>query len=226
MYKRNGNGGAMPTSTIDRSETISVMVAAEQAALVSLAATLTSEQFSTPSLCTDWDVREVVVHAAAHIHGQQRDASVLAGYRTRPDDDLVAWLASPVKISRSRSARFRIFDAHVQLGELIIHHQDVLRSLGLSRAIPPDHLVTVLDFGFRRIGSLALAGARRRTRGLQVVATEPDWSWGRGAVLRGPAEAVLMATAGRSTAAQELTGEGVSVLLGRLSKNRGSTRRS
>ncbi len=149
------------------SQSVLEMVAAEQAAFAALVSTLDTEQFSVPSVCYGWDVRDVVVHAAAHIHGQQRNAGLLAEYRKRSDDDLVAWLASPVKVSRSPFKWFRDVDAHVQLGELVIHHQDVLRSLGRSRTIPAEHLRAVLDFGFRPLGSVALAGARRRSKGLQ-----------------------------------------------------------
>jgi uncharacterized protein (TIGR03083 family) len=216
VVQESGIGGVVDARTIDQIEPTRAMLAAEQAAFVSLASTLTAEQFSTPSLCKGWDVRDVVVHAAAHIHGKQRDASVIAEYRRRSDDDLVEWLASPVKNSRSRSARFRAFDAHVQLGELLIHQQDVLRPLGLTRVIPGDHVTKVLDFGFRRLGSAALAGARRRTRGLHVVATDQDWSFGQGADLRGAAEAILMVTAGRPIAETELTGSGTPILLGRV----------
>ncbi len=53
-------------------------------------------------------------------------------------------------------------------------------------------------------------------RSVRVVATDLDWSSGRGPEARGPAEAVLMCLAGRRGAARDLTGPGADVLARRL----------
>ena len=38
------------------------------------------------------------------------------------------------------------FGGQIALTDGLIHHQDILRSLGLQRTIPPERLVAVLDF--------------------------------------------------------------------------------
>jgi hypothetical protein len=57
--------------------------------------------------------------------------------------------------------------------------------------------------------------ARRRARGLRLGATDLGWSAGSGPELRGPAEPLLMAMAGRRGVAHELTGPGLAVLAAR-----------
>jgi hypothetical protein len=51
-------------------------------------------------------------------------------------------------------------------------------------------------------------------------ATDQDWSWGSGADLVGPSEALAMALAGRAAALDDLSGGGVDVLRGRLGGRR------
>ena len=59
-------------------------------------------------------------------------------------------------------------------------------------------------------------GAFRRIRGLRLVATDLDWSMGRGAEVSGPGEALLMAMAGRRDAVGDLAGPGLPVLAARV----------
>ena len=47
-------------------------------------------------------------------------------------------------------------------------------------------------------------------------ATDQAWSWGTGAELAGPSEALAMAVSGRSVALDDLEGEGVETLRARL----------
>ena len=155
---------------------------------------------------------------AAHIHGQQRDKAILEDYSERSDAEVIAWLESPPQESRARFARVRRLSGEVQRGELMIHQQDVRRALDLPRSIPTERVRAVLDFGLTSLGSLALAGARQRSKGLQLICPEADWTWGSGPELRGPLEAILMATAGRRIALSDLHGAGVTTLVERIDK--------
>jgi hypothetical protein len=51
---------------------------------------------------------------------------------------------------------------------------------------------------------------------LRFEATDIDWSWGHGPVVRGPGEALLMAMLGRKQAVLGLTGEGMATFSSRL----------
>jgi hypothetical protein len=53
-------------------------------------------------------------------------------------------------------------------------------------------------------------------RGLTLTATDLGWSSGRGPVVEGPGEALLMAVAGRRDAVGELSGPGQPTLAARI----------
>ena len=59
-------------------------------------------------------------------------------------------------------------------------------------------------------------GAYRRIPGLRVTATDMAWHAGYGPEVRGPAEAILLVTAGRSVALEDLSGPGVPALRRRM----------
>ena len=81
------------------------------------------------------------------------------------------------------------------------------------RAIPAERLVPALAFA----RFAPPIGAFWRARGLRLIATDVDWSGGRGPEVRGPGEALLMAIAGRRGAVEELDGPGQPTLAGRIS---------
>ena len=52
----------------------------------------------------------------------------------------------------------------------------------------------------------------KRELRVELVAADRDWRFGSGAMVEGPAEAIIMALAGRPVAS-DLEGEGVAILL-------------
>ncbi len=192
------------------------MIKDEQSEFVGLLQALPSSSWSRPSLCTGWTVRAVVIHSAAHIHNQQRDKAVLEESSERSDAELIEWLSSAPVESKAPSGRLRRLSSEIQRGELMIHQQDVRRALDMPRAIPTGRSTAVLDFALRRLGSFSLAFSRERSTGLRLISTESDWAWGSGPEVRGPLEALLMATAGRCPALDDLDGAGVATLAGRI----------
>jgi uncharacterized protein (TIGR03083 family) len=192
------------------------LVAAEQAEFAAMLRTLPREAWSTPSLCSKWSVRDVVIHTAAHIHDQQNDRAVISQYASRSEEALVAWLeSSPAEPTDSDYRARRLF-AEVQRGELMVHQQDVRRALGIPRVIPQERVQEVLAFSLQPIGSLGVAFGRERARGLRLMSTENVWTWGTGKDVSGSLEALLMTTAGRAVALEELDGPGVTVLADRM----------
>jgi hypothetical protein len=51
---------------------------------------------------------------------------------------------------------------------------------------------------------------------VRLIATDSDWSYGKGPEVRGPGEALLMVMAGRPAALRDLEGAGTSTLVARL----------
>jgi hypothetical protein len=58
--------------------------------------------------------------------------------------------------------------------------------------------------------------SRKDTHGLELVATDLDWRHGSGPEVAGPAEALLMAIAGRPDALGDLDGPGAPLLVERM----------
>ncbi|GIG64301.1 maleylpyruvate isomerase family mycothiol-dependent enzyme [Phytomonospora endophytica] len=194
----------------------------ERSDLADLLSTLTPAQWDAPTLCDGWRVRDVVAHVIGY------DEIGLLGALTRMakagfslDRANAATLATPREPAELLDALRRhltprgitaAFGGRIALLDCTVHHQDIRRPLGLPREIPPERLRHALGF-------LPLAyaiDAPRRIRGLRLVAEDIDWTHGDGPELRGTGEAVLMATAGRHRALDELTGDGVTVLAARI----------
>lgn len=186
--------------------------------------TLSAAEWQQPSLCPGWSVRDVVGHIASY--------------------DILSWPALLARFARSRFslsrcnqvgveearrltteqlvARLRAhavprgitagFGCAIALTDGLIHHQDIRRALGHPRAVPPERLVAALDFAPRARALPAPANLR----GLRVVATDLAWAHGTGPEVRGPAEALLVALAGRSQALADLDGPGLDTLAARL----------
>ena len=195
-------------------------IRAEQQSFAGLATNLSDEQLATPSLCAEWSVREVITHTAWHIHlrtipvlpvsemlpylrlgSDGYDARLMAQHAADRPDELAAWLSS--------SARYN----SPNLGELIIHQQDVRRALGIRRAVPDEQVLWLLGYMMTSIGNVQAGGKPRdRIAGLRVTATDLDWTRGDGPEVTGPGEAILLAAAGRAATLEELSGPGVAVL--------------
>lgn len=197
---------------------------AERADLVDLLASLTPAQWDSPSLCAGWRVRDVVAHMFSYdelnwaglvtrfVRGgillRRVNAVGVAAHAEHSPDDLLA-LARKHHQPRGLTAAF---GGKIALTDATIHHQDIRRPLGLPRQVPSDRLRIVLDFAL----TAPPIGASRRVRGLTLVATDLDWTTGKGPVVEGPAEALLMAIAGRRGVASELTGPGQPTMAERI----------
>ena len=97
--------------------------------------------------------------------------------------------------------------------EAVVHHEDMRRPVGARRVIPEGRLRVALTFLCRAPTG---TGANRRRRGLRLDATDIGWRLGTGPEVAGPAEALLLALAGRRVGLEALTGPGVAILGERL----------
>jgi uncharacterized protein (TIGR03083 family) len=185
---------------------------------------LTPEQWESPTLCDRWRVRDVVAHTMSYegmsfgalatrfLEGRLQtdrinELAVAEMSDTTPEEliDMIRRYAEPSGLGAG-------FGGRIALTDNMIHQQDIRRVLGIPRAIAPERLLVALDFA--RWAPL-IRGAWR-ARGVRLVATDVDWSLGRGAEVRGPGEAMLMVMAGRPDALRELSGPGLPTLTSRL----------
>ena len=206
------------------------MVDAERAEFSDLADSLTPSQWDTQSLCTAWKVRDVVAHVtqgATTGAGESMKQMLKYGFRINkllreeaqkagaaPTDELRSELRATIG-SRVRQPGVK---PEGVLADEIIHQQDVRRPLGIARQVPPDRLRAALDEvkGYSGASTLGLVPTKKRIEGLHLKATDLDWEAGAGSDVSGPAEALMMAMAGRSVALAELSGPGVDTLRERI----------
>jgi uncharacterized protein (TIGR03083 family) len=184
-----------------------------------LASRLTDDQWNAPSLCPGWTVRDVVVHLAYHTHRsglkevlpnlEKTTAMMVERENASSRDGLLRWLSSrPAPTERKSRGT---------VAELVIHQQDIRRPLGLPRDYPEDALRSCLDLCTTRSGNLFVIDRRFRLgRGIRLVTTDLAWTLGKGPEVRGTAEDILMAIAGRRTVLPDLDGDGVRVIDHRL----------
>jgi hypothetical protein len=99
--------------------------------------------------------------------------------------------------------------------ETCIHLRDAARSLGLQADVPIEHWRILLDYLTSPKVAPALVPPGRLD-GLNLTATDTDWSSGSGDLVTGPIEAIGMAAAGRPAALADLRGPGLDSLAARL----------
>lgn len=196
----------------------------ERAALAADLEPLTDAQWSTPSLCALWTVRDVVAHltaAAKMTPGRFFAHFAGAGFRfnAMTAKDVRRELgASPAGTLAEFKSRLTAtthppgpIDAMV--GEAVLHGEDIRRPLGITRSYPNETLTLVMDF-YRK--SNLLIGGKKRSAGLTLRATDLDWSAGSGPEVSGPMTSLLLTITGRAVGLEALTGDGVATLRGRI----------
>ena len=158
------------------------------------------------TLCSQWAPRDVLAHLLGVSHPLQYlrgglrvnavNAAMTRDARTLGRAELTArgheWAAHPTPSDRL-SARFLI-------GDVSVHHQDVLRGLGRTRTIPPEVAAAIF-----REGVLLSTGTKRNLLRYRVEPTTVGGrSLGRGRVVRGATEALGLWLAGRRGLEDEL----------------------
>ena len=185
---------------------------------------LSPEQWSRPSLCAGWTVRDVAAHCVSFeglSSGQLATRFVKGRLQTNRINALALEAVaahSPahlIEVLRANAQPHGLgagFGGRVALTDNMIHQQDIRRPLGLERNVPVERLSTALDFV--RYAPTIRGGWR--VRGVRLVAADLDWSHGSGPQVRGAGEALLMIMAGRPNALADLEGPGVATLAARV----------
>jgi len=207
---------------MDKSE-IWPTIHTERAALATDLESVPASDWDKQSMCDEWTVRDVLAHmtGTAKISPvaffgkiitsgfslkklQEKDIAELRG--TNPSDTLANFKAEV------NSSKHPPGPVDTWLGEVIVHSEDIRRPLGIKHEYPPEALTRVADF---YKGSNLVIGTKKRIEGLQLRATDVDWSYGEGPEVSGPMTALLLAMAGRKGAIADLSGAGVETLSSR-----------
>ncbi len=183
-------------------------------------ADLTNEQWTTPSLCSEWDVHEVLAHQLSAAKMTPPKFLVRFGGAGFNFDKFAAKQVAvesaggpAATLDAFRQAQLRTSappgPKDTWLGEAFVHGEDIRRPLGITREYPLPEVARAVGFYAR---SNAIIGGKARVAGLTLRATDTDFSVGTGPSVEGPAISLLLAASGRKSALQELSGPGVETL--------------
>jgi uncharacterized protein (TIGR03083 family) len=200
--------------------TIWPVVHAERKALAADLAGIGDDRWAVPSLCSQWTVRDVVAHMTAtakispasffpRLVGsgfsltrlQKKD---IAANRGSSPSEALGLFESVITSEKGPPG-----PPETNLGETLVHADDIRRALGIPHDYPTDAVIAVADF-YKR--SNLIIGGKRRVTGVTLKATDVEWSNGSGPEVSGPLMTLVMAMTGRKQVLDELAGDGVAVL--------------
>ncbi|MFF0203439.1 maleylpyruvate isomerase family mycothiol-dependent enzyme [Streptomyces sp. NPDC005017] len=187
----------------------------ERAGLADLLEGLAPEEWDRPTQCGDWRVRDVAAHLTVAARFSRRDVvreMIRArgnwnrmihdtGVRDggRPVAETVADLRSIIgsrRLAPTTTPREPLLD-------LLVHGQDIALALGRDRPMPLAPARDAAD----RVCTMRIPPRPWPLPRARLVATDIDWSRGRGEEITGPIGALLLLLTGRTeAAAPHLTG--------------------
>lgn len=194
----------------------------ERSDLAAFLETLTPQEWTAPSLCDRWTVKDVVAHVVSYeelspfglvtrfAKGRIVRANEVGVREFAPmsPEELMEFLRRHLRPKALTAG----FGGMIALVDGTVHHQDIRRALGYARTVPVERLERILPL----VPTNPRLGAGRRIRGLRLTATDVAWQHGDGPEVSGTGEALLMAMTGRQDAAKELEGPGSATLAGRI----------
>lgn len=199
------------------------MISGERLALLDLLETLTPEEWAHPSLCTAWRVQDVAAHlawapverlpavVASMVRGRFRVNEVNAANAVRWADRGTDAILEQLRANAASGAKPLGVPPTAALVDAVVHGLDIRRPLDRQHDLDPEAFVATADSftALRWPLTVSVGGsARARLRGLRLVADDADWSYGEGAEVRGPGEALVLLLAGRPVRPGELSGPG------------------
>lgn len=193
---------------------------AERKALVDDLAGLTPEQWTTQSLCSEWNIHQVLAH---QLSAAKMTPPKFFGKFAAAGFNFSKFAAKQVAVESvggpaATLAAFRAAEPRetappgpkdTWLGEAFVHGEDIRRPLGITRAYPLPEVARAIALYAK---SNAIIGGKTRVAGLTLKATDTDFSVGSGPLVEGPAISLLLAASGRKSALDELSGPGVETL--------------
>ena len=155
---------------------------------------LTPGQWDGPSLCAGWTVRDVAAHCVSfeglsparlatrflkgRLQTDRINAIAVADLADASTEQLIGCFAT-MPTPHGLGAGF---GGRVALTDNMIHQQDIRRPLGLAEGDPGR---TPAAPHWTSSGSRRRSAVRGRPAGCRLVATDVDWSFGKGPEVRG-----------------------------------------
>lgn len=202
------------------------LVHAERRALIDDLASLTPEQWATPSLAAGWTVHDVASHLIDNARttpwrltvgmvrargdlDRQNRAGVEAERRPTPAATLDALRSVAGRTSGPPTWMAPVAS---RLVEEIAHGEDIRRPLGIRHFYPIPAVQQALAYQLRAPASMG--GAPAEMRRVRLVAADAAITVGEGPEVHGRLLELLMAATGRPWHQGALTGDGVGLLGG------------
>jgi uncharacterized protein (TIGR03083 family) len=200
------------------------LIHAERRALAGDLQPLAETQWATQSLCADWTVRDTLAHMtatakmtpprffgkfiASGFRFNQMSANDVATERGSSGADALARFTATLDATTHPPG-----PVEAMVGEVVVHGEDIRRPMGIRHKYSDEALTRTVDF-YR--GSNLLIGAKRRADGLTLRADDIDWTAGSGPEVVGPLASIILAITGRRAGLDDLTGDGLATLRGRV----------
>ena len=199
----------------------------QRASIADLLEQLSEDEWSTPSLCAGWTVRDVAAHLTLqqlgpgalllsmvrHPGGINRVIRESARTQSKlPTSELVARIRATLG---SRKHNFGVTKLET-LSDVLVHGQDIALPLHRDLAMPSAGAVVAADRIWGYSGAKAKVFDQVSLAGLRLVATDCSWSRGDGDEIRGPMAMILLLLTGRTAALPHLTGPGAEALRMRM----------
>ncbi|WP_377324481.1 maleylpyruvate isomerase family mycothiol-dependent enzyme [Pimelobacter simplex] len=196
---------------------------AERAALATTLAGLDPADWAHDTLCPGWTVHDVAAHVISTPQiGWRQMPGMLARNAGRGYNTMIFREVKRLGARETRESILADFERHATsrhhvptttsvepLIDALLHHQDILRPLGLRHPMAPAAAALAAD----RVRRLApLMGTGRLVRSIRLVATDVDWARGSGPAVRGPVQELLMLASGRAPDPELVEGDGLALV--------------
>ena len=183
------------------------VLVAQRLALCDLLNDLDERQWATPSLCCGWTVRDVVCHLLGPVEFSvlrsvlplirsrfnfSRYTNLMVSQDARDGPTLGAALRKGARVRWTPPG----FGFEAPLTDVLVHGSDCFVALGISRPIDLVAARAVLDFLVTPKAGRAFT-SRDRVAAMRWEATDLNWAFGEGEVVRGTCEQLMLTMTGR-----------------------------
>lgn len=194
-------------------------------ALADYLAGLSADDWNRPSLCAGWTVKDVAAHmlvVPTMSKGRVFRSFLGSGFNLdRMNATFVTRLTAEMAPADIATTTRVSADSHLMppglklpgvLTELAVHSADISEGVGKAFTLPVEVYTAALDH-LKNVQ--AVFGSKKRIEGLTLRATDTSWSTGSGPSVEGTAQQLLMAIAGRRSAVDRLSGDGLATFRAR-----------
>jgi uncharacterized protein (TIGR03083 family) len=193
----------------------------ERLSLAELLDDLSAEEWAKPSLCDGWRVRDVAAHLALAQMGWGNATVEMVRARGNFDrmvrNSAVRHAVAPtgrltaeIRAMAGSRRHAPMVTPLEPLLDVLVHGQDIALPLGRTRTMPIEAATAAATRVWTTGWPLSTAfHTRSRLRGLRLVASDTDWAVGKGALVEGPVDALLLLLTGRTAAVHRLSGPGL-----------------